>query len=773
MSISLTLTNFKCHRKLKLKFNSGLYLLFGDSGKGKTSILEAIFFALYGKGSDLITHGEKKCCVKLKMNGMIITRKKGPNRLLVEIRGGEGEKIYEDVVAQAIINKKFGNNFLLTSYMIQKADKTFLKLSPNEKSIFLEQFIFGGVDIAMFKEQLKTIIKKRKDNFDKLSHQIEILTSEFKKLEEPKEVNDPLSGKSEKDFENSISLLKSEIEKKKTQLNNTNNDIEKVIYLNEQLEKLENVEEIDEDILKNIIKEISRLKSQKEEYIKYKNYIEKKKKYDDDLISFNELKQKEMSENEQLKEQLKNKISSIELLDEDKVEEYREKKEEYLKLIKKQNELSKYLKLYESVENLKNKIDKLEVEQKELENKISDINNRINVQTCPHCFKSLIVKIENNKNVIKSSDKNLVSNEEKSKLPQFNTTYKENKTLIEKLKKDYVMMKELDDNDYVENMDEEIKNIDKILNNYENNLSNKKMYEKKLKEVLVYKLSSSLTTIKNNLDKLEKEIKIKVDKIENIDKIEEQLSHYLVEKNEFENKIKAYKKWKANFDDITEKINRYDKRENMIKLSDKLKNEVEISENKYKKLLEIRNKLSEYKLYQKELNKYNKKKEELKLFEENVNKSNKSLLTSEQLNTAIKSCESYIMKHILYSINENAKQYINKFFPNSTILAELKSRKENKKSSKPEINLSIQRDGIDIKLSSLSGGERDRIELAFMLALNKIYNGEIILLDECLSSLHEDLCNDILELLKESNGKTIIVISHQVNTGIFDSVINI
>jgi ABC-type bacteriocin/lantibiotic exporter with double-glycine peptidase domain len=49
----------------------------------------------------------------------------------------------------------------------------------------------------------------------------------------------------------------------------------------------------------------------------------------------------------------------------------------------------------------------------------------------------------------------------------------------------------------------------------------------------------------------------------------------------------------------------------------------------------------------------------------------------------------------------------------------------------------------------------------------------MILLDESIASLDSDLTNDILEKLKEGlTNKRIIVVAHQLSTGIFDQIIN-
>ena len=125
--MKITLKNFRCYENSTFDFGEqGLALLSGGSGAGKTSILLGVYFALFGTGTKLTMYGKSSCSITLEFNGMTITRTKKPNRLIVD-------SIYEDDVAQSIIDKKFGGSFKTTGYISQNARDSFILMSPIEK----------------------------------------------------------------------------------------------------------------------------------------------------------------------------------------------------------------------------------------------------------------------------------------------------------------------------------------------------------------------------------------------------------------------------------------------------------------------------------------------------------------------------------------------------------------------------------------------------------------------------------------------------------------
>ena len=55
-----------------------------------------------------------------------------------------------------------------------------------------------------------------------------------------------------------------------------------------------------------------------------------------------------------------------------------------------------------------------------------------------------------------------------------------------------------------------------------------------------------------------------------------------------------------------------------------------------------------------------------------------------------------------------------------------------------------------------------------------MFNTPIMLLDECTSSLDQELTNQVMEGIRDNfNGKLVLIIAHQVIKGSYDKVIEI
>lgn len=145
-----------------------------------------------------------------------------------------------------------------------------------------------------------------------------------------------------------------------------------------------------------------------------------------------------------------------------------------------------------------------------------------------------------------------------------------------------------------------------------------------------------------------------------------------------------------------------------------------------------------------------------------------------------KETELFRIVNILNNINIRANEYLSDLFDNH-IDVRLKIKKETKSgkiSAKPSIELAViyrgnVYDDID---DEISGGERQRIDLAFLFAVNDIIGSNILLLDECFNNLHPEVNTQILSYISNSQlfeGKQIVIISHEAIHGVFNKVIHL
>ena len=189
--MKLKLKNFRCYLEKEFDFGSdGLVLLSGMSGSGKSSVLMAIMFALYGEGNKLMAFGKTSCSVQMEFNEISITRTKRPNRLvLIDMKTNED---FEDDAAQGIINERFGNAFDVTSYIQQNTMNSFIMMSPLEKLTFLEKFAFQGIDMAHIKTSCQATIKECNEKLIASNSQLEMAIDHQKTLVKPVRVQFPI-----------------------------------------------------------------------------------------------------------------------------------------------------------------------------------------------------------------------------------------------------------------------------------------------------------------------------------------------------------------------------------------------------------------------------------------------------------------------------------------------------------------------------------------------------------------------------------------------------
>jgi DNA repair exonuclease SbcCD ATPase subunit len=276
----------------------------------------------------------------------------------------------------------------------------------------------------------------------------------------------------------------------------------------------------------------------------------------------------------------------------------------------------------------------------------------------------------------------------------------------------------------------------------------------------------------NNYEKLELE--------------QQQLSNKIMEQNNYKNRLQNIDKQILSFSKQQKQI------QNLIHSLETLLNQLTNEKQNLSTIFEQESKLKSQFEYQQSIQQLyfqysdfvNAQEKQIRLKNEirvqnYIKQSNENqIVANDHFLKKIQEAESVSLNKCIDNVNFRINEYLDKFFPNDAILVNIVSFKDTlKKDIKPGINIEVSYKGEDVELTSLSGGEYDRVALAIMLAFNSMSKSNLILLDESIASLDSELTNDILEKLKtemneQSSTKMIIVVAHQLSTGVFDQIIS-
>ena len=120
---------------------------------------------------------------------------------------------------------------------------------------------------------------------------------------------------------------------------------------------------------------------------------------------------------------------------------------------------------------------------------------------------------------------------------------------------------------------------------------------------------------------------------------------------------------------------------------------------------------------------------------------------------------------IVDTLNTYAAEYLEKFFDEN-----LRVELVFKQKSKSMIDLDIERVGQIYRIEEFSQGELIKINLAFILAMNRLQDSKFLFLDEVLQNLDKDILLEIYSCLKSmTDTLSIFVIQHASIEGFFSS----
>ena len=327
MITSIELVDFLSHSDTKLKFEEGVTIFVGDNGAGKSSIIDAITFSLFGQhtrksNKGLIRRGTNQGYAKIEFSikdkqyetvrkidskgGLSAIFSETTNNDRVEIAAGERKQFGESMTEQ--VEKTIGMDFekLKIASIVQQGElNAIINAKPKEFKELLNAII--GIDkLDIASESMKKVTKEFREKIrTELGYDdthIEILTKDFEKyqceiketepeknqlelqkketdkelveLQEKEEIETPKRDKinqlelQKKELvryvKETIEGIQQEIKENERKIHDCKNCFEELKLKTDFERKLEKVEEEDKEVIKKIQEITSQIVSLKE-----------------------------------------------------------------------------------------------------------------------------------------------------------------------------------------------------------------------------------------------------------------------------------------------------------------------------------------------------------------------------------------------------------------------------------------------------------------------------------------------------------------------------
>lgn len=748
----ITLTNFGIWKSKTFEFpDHGLTLISGQSGKGKTTILRAINYALTGEGTRLATIGEKRCVVQFEYQGMTITRVNTPYRLTVTCDDGTSTEADE---AQSLIYSRIGKNFDIAGYIQQKGENSFLGMTPGDKLRFLERVAFSDVPIDEIKENARLLVSEA-------DLALAYAQGELKSLS-PVNLPVPL------DYTlKDIQISERECRDKIAAMNKRMKEIfDERTKLSVMIERISSLKKSIDAITLDTVPEKIQSANEEEMLLAHKAYEE----YESERKIIEGFK-KSLEEREQ---KLKNDLEEYSQLCSENLDNLYMNSETYLNYLKKTvsdyNEQQITLQLQGDFSQLR-----LETHCKNLaiaEKNLSVMRNSRFAKVCPGCKVHLRVSGETLE--LFGEECRSYDSETERKLEAEIVDLKKKILELEILKKNLEGREEV-----IEEIEIDLEQFETLIKEWEKNLAdvNRKIIRRdNLNKFII--MAQDDKSWKSMTDRINKFLKRAIVQIPPIDKITLERSIYSRKKRDMEiSTIMAEneKKIKRRLDlenelmilmmngDLQEKIDKISAEYDTV-IVPGLQSEnallQTLNEKKNKALQYIRE-LEQYEAFVKR---------EKQLKKQLKNAENKLTITKKFRSSCL-TAEMLALNSLIDEINSHLVEYLSVFFPDNPLTLTVGLFKENEKTKtvRNQVNIQVGYRGVSTDLSTLSGGEKDRVNLAFTLALAEIFSIPILMLDETLSSLDSETTENILTHIQK-NSRGILVVAHQVSNGLFDHV---
>ncbi|HML04156.1 MAG TPA: SMC family ATPase [Methanobacterium sp.] len=787
---TLMLNNIRSYKNDAIQFKTGTSLFEGDIGSGKSTILMAIEFALFGlgnqKGDSLLRKGAKKGTVTLEFQiendnylvqrSLVRKENNGPVRQEKSVLGINGGKIelspseMKEKILK-ILNFKEPLNpraqsviFRYAIYTPQEDMKYVLSQKPDDRLQTLRK-AFGIEDYKIAAENANLISRSIKDKIIELKAltadleevqqelfllkgNLEINENQHKKAVASKEELE-IVVKEQKESLEKLQKLELELNKIQTEIPHLKKQIEdKENLLAKNQEEIKNAEEENQQKLIPQIEELEKIQQPTDEteeilsekLVNIKKIIKEKDTLTANLLLLEENKTSIENELKDSKDK-----TSKELINEKNV------------LVSKIDEQDKLIDSHkEQMQIISKKIHKLDFEKSDIEKKLNNVDGLGDL--CPICGSTLdeehkkTLKAESDDRIRKINSDSLILNQVEIKgKEKLESLEKELKTLESDLNDLKILIDKITNfesqKDKINSIQEEIRRLESDLTSitkdievddhityFEALLEKLKEYNRSQKELENFKYQ-----FKKNIDKIKLNEESNITFRNEIDSFKEELKKSELKLDEFKSVPEEIAEIKFNFEKTDEELQ---------SVNAKIVETKTLIEKIMESISKVRDDIE--------------KKEGLKKQLSKVNDYN--IWINDYLIPTLSLIEKHVMQKRYEEFNDDFQKWFNILIEDHSKTAKIDE----------EFTPIVEQDGFEQDISYLSGGEKTSVALAYRLALNNIVQkvstgmkSNLLILDEPTDGFSREQLYKVRDILDELDCPQIIIVSHERELGSF------
>ncbi|MBT3406326.1 SMC family ATPase [Candidatus Woesearchaeota archaeon] len=809
---SLKLENIRSYLCEKIDFPEGSLLLSGDIGSGKSTVLQAIEFALFGTRRDqlsaesLLRHGEIQGSVELAFNikGEDISIRRNLRKTKDSIKQEAGFIIRDNVKKEAtaielktiiiemlgypqdLVSKSKSMVYRYTVYTPQEDMKSII-YDDKETRLNTLRKVFGIDKYKLIKENAVTYVRTLKEKRKELEGRFADLAGKLKQ----KELYEEESKRITKDVEiitPTIRTLKEQITQKKELIQQGEDNVkrfldtkkkilvaeEKVLAHTQQIKKQQEwIERLDVEIL-SINNKLSTMK------------------IDENPINSDQIDAEieELQTKIQSKEKKESELNAILNSTKESVKIIQEEitiKESKLKLLNKKKDDLDIIKLeVESKKIVEEELNIINKELDELKAKINECTININLSTktkedissldtCPTCIqpvttehKTKITETEDGKIATHSKEKDTLTSELTEKENKIKSLKEQLITLQEKEKNFLILKSELENLKEIQNeitqKETQRQDTNKKAEELERQINSLKMLNTEALLAQINKKKELLKTHQDTILKIKEKSHLEQSlKSKNNDKtrlrsqrdnLQEETNALLNLKITLEKRVSELKECEVTYENLRHDLEQISKQEK----------EVEIKHAQLTQNLSNINKVLE------DIN------DEVKLkvcFKEKAQKvAQIQNWLEEYFVNLVTLMEKQIMSKVYHQFNNLFSEWFNLIIEDEMLSAKLDE----------EFTPVVMQNGYETNVRSLSGGEKTALALSYRLALNKVINDviseintkDLIILDEPTDGFSAEQLDRVRDVIQQLKMRQIIVVSHESKVESFvESVLKI